>query len=176
MIKWHSLLGAAALMIASFGQASASTVMEEISVFYNVNPSIPSLDIANLSFSTGGSGNLFSGLGPFTTGVGQTVFGSGTLFTQTFSLDTSLTYTFSVGGTFSGSVFVTPTGGTQTFGVFNGASFATLSNVGANISPVPLPASFPLFALALISLVAFGYHSRRKGARLVAPIFDGVSA
>jgi hypothetical protein len=164
-------------MIASLGQASASTVMEEISVFYNVNPSIPSLNIANLSFSAGGSSNLFSGLGPFTTGVGQTVAGSGTLFTQTFSLDTSLTYTFSVGGTFSGSVLVTPpTGGSLTFGVFNGASLATLSNVGANVSPVPLPASLPLFALALISLVAFGYNSRRKGGRLVTPVSDGVAA
>lgn len=176
MNKWHSLLGAVALVVASLGQASASTVMEEISVFYNVNPSIPSLNIANLSFFTGASGNLFAGLGPSTTAAGQVVTGSGTLFTQTFALDTALTYTFSVGGTFSGSIFVTPTGGPQTFGVFNGASLATLSNVGANVSPVPLPASLPLFALALISLLAFGYHNRRKGAQLAAPIADGVSA
>lgn len=41
----------------------------------------------------------------------------------------------------------------------------SLGTFSVTVSAVPLPASFPLFALALISLAAIGYHASRKARR-----------
>jgi hypothetical protein len=59
---------------------------------------------------------------------------------------------------------------TSTNTTLNNGDF--IINIGAALSPVPLPAGFPLFAMGLIALGAFGYHSlrSRKNGELVGAV------
>ena len=160
MFKLLSFLGALALMMLPTGQASASSLTEELSIFYT---SPGPFTINNLFFGIGT--NLINlanrNPGPVTGGTNVS------LFSQSVTVDTSQKYTFSFGGTFAGSANdITITGTSQSFGAFQSPSGKfSIYLVGGNLSPVPLPASFPLFALALVCLAGFAYHTARAKRR-----------
>jgi hypothetical protein len=58
------------------------------------------------------------------------------------------------------SEIITAPAGSYTFAFNTGSDSLHLS-----VSAVPLPASFPLFALALVGLGMFGYHTARRSGR-----------
>jgi hypothetical protein len=177
MIGWRGLLGAISLLLMPLGSASAASLFD-ISISYI---SSTSFTLSDLSFSSPLTTNVFAG-SPYV--GGQFVAANPsvtpvTLVSVIAPLNTTDPFTFHFD--------VTPTGGTKN--VFNetlsvigasqgigATSFAGLTfyAVSVGVSSVPLPASFPLFALALICLAAFGYHTRRKAVRL-APKSDGIN-
>jgi hypothetical protein len=166
MRKLLGVFGVLALVASPVSHASAASISEELVVSYD-NLSNNFFTLSNFSFSSPSSGNLLSGVPG-----GSFGFGNGTLFDQIVTLDTSQTYTFAFNGSFPGGSFVggsslIPSGEPQSIGSFaqttNGGFSFYASSVA--LSPVPLPASFPLFALALIALGAFGYHTSRKSGR-----------
>jgi hypothetical protein len=170
-MKWSSFLGAVALLLASLGSASATSIFEDVLISYSSsNP----FTVSNLTFySLGDPGlNIFGG-SKYATSAGVSA-GSGSLLNQVVSLDTSQTYGFSFvasytspkSGAFISGGFLQPSESIQTFKSSSDFSSPTFSYaVQTAVSPVPLPASLPLFILALISLAAFGYHTRRKTIR-----------
>jgi hypothetical protein len=148
------LLGVLAIGISSIGQASAFSskvfpvtltgTSELLVLSYS---STVDFNLNSVSLSLGsppGPTNVLAGipgpLQPYTTAVGQTITnGSGTL-----------------------SEFITAPAGNYTF------FFDTTANgsISLSVSPVPLPAGFPLFAMALAGLGMLGYHVARTKSRL----------
>jgi hypothetical protein len=163
MVRRLHLLGVSAALLASVGSASAASILEDVSIISNSNTSFV---LADLSFSSPGGSNIFAGSKYATSGGASVPTGSLTLLDDKLFLDSAQTYTVSFDlNSHQESASLIPSTSSQTVGGFtvSGLSFTA---VGATVSPVPLPASMPLFILALVSLAAFGYHTRRKTARL----------
>ena len=170
MTRLLSLLGAFVLLIASFGQASATTsIDEEVVISYF---STGSFTLSDLSFSGSGLTNIFA-TSPYA-GSGQLVpSGGGILGEQTALLTLNQQYSVFATATFGNSSFnltgtFTPSDSFQFTSSSGSTSPLSLYTVSSSLSPVPLPASAPLFVLALISLAAFGYHTRRNTIRFAA--------
>jgi hypothetical protein len=157
-----NLLKGLGLLVAvgfcSTGQALASSVDEEIVITYS---SSAPFTLSSLSLTGGPTpGNLLSFTG------GSFGAGPGTAFMENIVLVAgdaySFSFTSSIGSGNASPIFASSTGvtggGAEVFG--NGASFAAT----ATLSPVPLPASFPLFAMALLSLGVFGYYKTRSNS------------
>jgi hypothetical protein len=144
MYKFLKLLGMLAVLTSSTGYASAATIQEDFIFSYSSNGSF---NLTSLSYSTGGVNQLTSS--PYTSsiaGPGNLLSGSGKL-SEIISVDTTKSYT-------SGYSILNATGNIQSFGV--------------TVSPVPLPASFPLFVTALLALGLVGYRSTRTNSRVAA--------
>ena len=172
MFKLLKGLGILAAVISTIGSASAATIFEDIDVTYSNSTSF-SLTSVSLVL-TGSSTNLlgsFSG-GPYS--------GSGTILNQVVQLTAGDSYTFSFGGhanpgpgngisgtatIFASTVPTSTSTNLNNPGVFN-------ITISAALSPVPLPSGFPLFAMGLIALGAFGYHSlrSRKNGEMTAAV------
>jgi len=154
MRKLLKVLGVLAIAISSIGQASAfsSSIFpvsltgtpEDVILSYS---STIDFNLNSVSLALGsppGPTNVLAGvpgqLLQFTTAAGATItHGAGTL-----------------------SEIITAPAGVYTF------FFNTTANQSLNltVSAVPLPAGFPLFAIALIGLGMFGYHAARTKSRL----------
>jgi hypothetical protein len=147
MYKLLKLLGVLAVVASSIGHSSASSISEDFVFSYTTNGSFT---LSNLSYSSPTSGNLLTGLSPYTSSSGGFLSGSGKL-SEIISVDSTQTYT----SDYSISHF---TGPTATFSV--------------SVSPVPLPASFLLFAMALFGLGLVGYHTAGGNK----PVFRSKSA
>ena len=145
MYKSLKILGVLVVVASATGHANASTLQEDFVFSWSTNGSF---NLSNLSYSSTSSGNLLSpGLSPYTTSVGGTLpSGSGHL-SEIISVDTTQSYTTN----YSVSNFT-----------------GNLSSFAVSVSPVPLPAGFPLFALALLSLGLLGCHSMRTNSRVAA--------
>ena len=153
MYKLLKSLGVVAVLMSSVGQASAfSTAVFPVSLtgspetFLLSYSSTAAFSITDLSLELGnpGSGpNLFAtNPGPFVPFTSSIVSVANTIISP---------LTGSISEVFSGPA------GNYTF------SFSTNATnfVSLGVSPVPLPASFPLFAMALIALGMLGYHTAR---------------
>jgi hypothetical protein len=153
MYKLLKVLGVLAAVVSSVGQASAfsSSVFpvtltgnpEDVMISYT---STTTFNLNSLSLELGSSapfgpnvllGIVGGSLTPFTSSTGANITGSGTL-----------------------SEIITAPAGSYTFAFNTGSDSLHLT-----VSAVPLPASFPLFALALLGLGMFGYHTARKSGR-----------
>jgi hypothetical protein len=144
MYKLLKLFGALAVVISSTHYAAADTLIQEDFVFsYNTNGSFT---LSQLSYSTSGGPNLLN-IAPFTFPGGGTILPGKGQLSEIITVDTSKSYT----SDYSVTNF---TGTTSSFGV--------------SVSPVPLPASFPLFAMALLGLGMFGYHTTRTNRPVAA--------
>jgi hypothetical protein len=144
MHKLLKVLGALAVLATSTNFASASTLQEDFIFFYDTNGSFT---LSNLSYSSPPGGNLLTSLAPYTSSGGGIIGpGAGSL-SQIISVDTTSSYV----SNYSVTNF---TGNTSSFSV--------------SVSPVPLPAGFPLFVMALLGLGLVGYHSSRTDRRIVA--------
>jgi hypothetical protein len=144
MYKLLKILGVLAVVTSSINYASATTLQEDFVFSYNTNGSFT---LSGLSYSSPPGGNLLTGLAPYTSaGGGPIAAGSGSL-SEIISVDTSRSYVsnYSVTG-FTGNV----------------------SSFRLSVSPVPLPAGFPLFVMALLGLGLFGYHTARTNRRVAA--------
>jgi len=148
MYRVVRLLGLLALVISSIGQASAVSIqispvtatgsLSDFTFSYSTAPSSP-FTLADLSLSAPSGPNLLGGtLATYTTPTGGNLSGTGTL-----------------------SEIISTTPGTQYTVSFDLAGGSLHSSVGAALSPVPLPASFPLFVMALIGLAMAGFYSAR---------------
>jgi hypothetical protein len=162
MKKVLKLLGFLALVAAPLNHASAASITEDLTFSYASNAPF-TIEPFNLAFQTFGSGNLLAGFTPAAS-YGP---GSGVVFNEIVTLNTADTYTLSftavfAGGSFNGGGSIVPNGTVQSIGSFS-APGATFYAAGVGLSPVPLPASFPLFAMALIGLGMFGFHKARAG-------------
>lgn len=139
MNKLTKYLGIISLVFSFISPSSAATLQEYLYTFsYNTTTGFT---LSNLSYSYSGGPNTLSGI--YTTaGGGVLGAGSGSI-SQLVSLDTSKSYisNYSVSGV---------GGKTASFGV--------------SVSTVPLPAGFPLFALAIFALGLVGYRTARKRA------------
>jgi hypothetical protein len=154
MYKFLKALGVLAAVVSSVGQASAfsSSIFpvtltgtpEEVLLSYTSNGTF---NLNSLSLELGSSApfgpNVLVGgsLTPFTSSTGADITGSGPL-----------------SGTLS--EIITAPAGSYTFAFTTGSDTLHFS-----VSAVPLPASFPLFALALVGLGMFGYHTARRSSR-----------
>jgi hypothetical protein len=138
MTKLLKLLGVLAVVTSSIGYASAATVQEDFVFSYSSNGSFTLSDLTYASTSTPNT-NLLT-LFPYTTATGGGLSGSGKL-SEVISVDTGTSY-------FSNYAITNATGNTQSFSI--------------SVSPVPLPAGFPLFVMALLGLGLFGYHTARS--------------
>jgi hypothetical protein len=153
MYKFLKVLGVLAAVISSVGQASAfsssifpvalSGSPEDVTISFT---STNTFNLNSLSLESGSSApfgpNVLAGvvggsLTPFTSSTGADINGSGSL-----------------------SEIITAPAGNYTFSFNTGSDSLRLT-----VSAVPLPASLPLFALALVGLGMFGYHAARKGGR-----------
>ena len=138
MRKLFWILSSVAVLAFSAAPACAATITEDF-VFSYTNPTGSSFTLSYLFYGTNPFGqNLLSEL---QTDVGKSFSGSGSL-SQLVTIDPSQTY-YSIAG-------------------ING----TVESYRVTVSAVPLPASFPLFGLALVALAVFGYRSRREVWRL----------
>jgi hypothetical protein len=145
MYKLVKLLGVLVVLASSMGHASAATLIENFIFSYSTNGSFT---LSNLSYtSTSAPGvNLLTVLSPYTTLVGGSLSGTGKL-SQYIAVDTTQNY-------LSNYNVSNATGNAQSFSIA--------------VSPVPLPAGFPLFAMALICLGVIGYHTARTNSRVSA--------
>jgi hypothetical protein len=142
MYKLLKLLGVLAVVTSSINYASASTLEEDFVFSYSTNGSFT---LSNLSYaSTPGGTNLLTSLSPYTSPIGGSLSGTGTL-SEFISVDTTKSYV-------SNYSVANATGQFQSFSV--------------SVSPVPLPAGFPLFAMALICLGLIGYRTARTTSRV----------
>jgi hypothetical protein len=157
MFKLLKVLGILAVVISSIGQASAfsgSTFpvsvtgsFQDVIVSYS---SATSFTLTDVSLQLGNPG----------AGTNFLVGGSGTL----------ASYTGTSGGPIAAgsgtlSEIISAPAGSYTF------SFSTTADrLSVAVTPVPLPASFPLFVMALIGLGMFGYHTSRKNGGLAARV------
>jgi hypothetical protein len=146
------LLGVAALVVSSVGQAYAFSISN-----FPVTATGAVSDFA-FTYSTGTPFTL-SGLSLFLPPSGGNLLG-GTL----------ATYTTPTGGSLSGSntlnEVISTTPGAQYELSYN-ITGSLPNSTFASLSAVPLPASFPLFVMALIGLGLVGYRSSR-GIDIVA--------
>jgi hypothetical protein len=154
MYKLLKSLGVLAVVVSCVGQASAfsSSVFpvtltggpEEFLLSYS---SSSSFSITDLSLELGNPGsppNLFA--------VSGTTFFPFTASTSSVGNTIISPLTGSLSEVFSGPA------GNYTFSYTTNAT----NSVSLGVSPVPLPASFPLFAMALMALGMFGYHTARS--------------
>jgi hypothetical protein len=149
MYKFFKVLGVLAVAISSVGQASASSFSvfpvtlsgspEDVTISFT---SSNTFNLNSLSLELGSSApfgpNVLAtggSLTPFTSSTGSDINGSGSL-----------------------SEIITAPAGSYTLAFNTGSDSFHFS-----VSAVPLPASFPLFALALIGLGV--YHTARKSGR-----------
>lgn len=144
MPKLLKILSVVAAVICIGGTASAASITEDFVFNYVSNTPFT---ITELSYSLAGSSNpnLLTGLQSYvTTNPATPVYlsGSGQL-SELISINPSANYVTTVG--------VNPAIATYT---------ATISAVSA----VPLPAGFPLFALAIVCLIGLGYKARRDAS------------
>jgi hypothetical protein len=149
MNKLLGVFGVLAAVVFSGGQASAfSSIVfpvslsgspEDVTVSYSSSLAFTLADLS-LAGPSPGATNILAGISgplqPFTTSGGQTI----------------------AGGTGSFSEVITAPVGAYTFSYDTNAT----NFVNFSVSAVPLPASFPLFAMALIGLGMFGYHKVRS--------------
>ena len=150
MYRSLKILGVLAVAISSISQASAfsSSVFPvcltggQEDFFISYSSSGP-FNLSNLSLESGSSGGT-----PNVFAVSGTTF-----FPYTGSSSAN-----NLSGTGSLSEVLSVPAGNYTFSYTTSAT----GSLSLGVSPVPLPASFPLFALALISLGIFGYHAARK--------------
>jgi hypothetical protein len=140
MNKLLKVLGIVAVVALASGQANASTLQEDFVFSWSTNGSFT---LADLSYSSPTSGNLLTG--PFTTTSGGFVPAGSGKFSELVSVDTNQSYTTN-----------------YTLSHFTG----NISNFNVSVSAVPLPASFPLFAMALlVGLGMLGYRTVRSNSR-----------
>jgi len=156
MYKTLRLLGILVLAALPVGHASAASITEDLVISYS---SPTNFSFSSLSFASPTSGNLLSGvsLGPYS-------LGSQTIFSGDVTLDTTQTYTFAFNtGTFSGTANLAPSSSTPSFALINTSGGGSLFQATASVSPLPtpLPASLPLFAMALFGLGMIGYCAAR---------------
>jgi hypothetical protein len=147
MYKLLKLLGVLAVVASSVDHASALSISaspifatqttEEFSFSWSGSTTF---SLSNLSFSSPPGPNLLTTLSPFTTS-GGTLSGSGKL-SEILSVTPGTPYTAAY--TINGSL---------------------PNSINVQLSPVPLPAAFPLFAMALLGLGLFGYHTARSNGR-----------
>jgi hypothetical protein len=165
---FSAFCSALVLAIVSCGNASASTLIDEdvqISYIGTIG-----FTLSQLSFSGPGVSNIFASsqyAGP----IGHSVSpGSGVLADQTAALILGDTYDiFAHGVLAGGGVFdlqgTVIASNDLAVRIGAGGNQFGITTVRGDVSPVPLPASFPLFALALLGLGALGYHSSRTKRR-----------
>lgn len=122
------------LLLPAVGGASAATLVEEQFTFSYSSTS--PFTLSSLSYASATSGNLLTTLSPFTTFQGGSLNGTGSL-TQNILVDPAQTY----------------------FANYSVSGQSSTVTTGFTVAPVPLPASFPLFALALVCLGLYGYKS-----------------
>jgi hypothetical protein len=153
MPKFIKLLGILAIVVSSITSAAAATFSAGLfpgtggtEDFVFSYTSTNSFTLSDLSLSGPGTGNLLAGtLLPFTTAMGGSLGGSpvsGTL-SEVVPTTAGMSYTASY------SINALPSG-----------------DISVSVSPVPLPASFPLFAMALIGLMVVGYRTARTNQQL----------
>jgi hypothetical protein len=168
MRKLLAGLGFLGLALTSVAPASASTIFEDIVVSYT---STQTFTLSSLSFAETGVSGATNLLGSYSGGTYNAP--SGTVLSETLELISGQSYTFSYVGSYLGnpltgsaSMFAgpTPTGG----GAFNFVNTGATFTVSSSISPVPLPASAPLFGLALLALGFFAYNSARAKKQLAS--------
>jgi hypothetical protein len=146
MFKLVKIIGVLAVMLTTVDRASAlSFTTSTTSIDYS---------ITNLSsFTINGDILFFTGFDPGSGGL------SG-LQTSTFTLLSGQNFSEVIAGFTAGGSYHT---------VFNGGGAGTPTSFA---EAVPLPAGFPLFAMALLVLGALGYvGTRKKGAAPEAEVF-----
>ena len=136
---------AAAAPLSSFtsgGSGTATGTSEDVVFSYSA---ASSFTLSGVTFSQPSTGNLLGGaFSPFITLAGNNLSGTGTL-SEIVSTTPGKAYSFS-----------------YTINPLANSTIAT----AVSVSAVPLPASFPLFAMALIGLGVIGYHRARANSRL----------
>jgi hypothetical protein len=149
------------LILGSASNAAAASITEQFTLFYT---SPGAFSISDLFFGIGSTNLIPAGNTDYTISTAGTKV---TLFSERLVLDTAQTYTFSGSYTFGSgssnqfslSVLAPTSSETHITGTTSdGINFYL---IGETLSPVPLPSSLPLFALALICLGAVGYYSRK---------------
>jgi hypothetical protein len=139
MSKLVKILGVLALLLTTVEQASAASFLDTIVAtastedFVVENLGPTSISLSGLFFSLNASGV------PNLLNTNSSVVPAGLSFSEVLN-------NLTVGATYN-------------------ASFTTSANplvVSVSLSPVPLPAGFPLFAMALLVLGSVGYFGMRK--------------
>jgi hypothetical protein len=175
---FSSVCGGLVLAIASFGTASAATLFEDIQITYQ---SSVGFTFSDLSFSGPGLLNIFSA-SPYagSSSVSASPTG-GILADQVALLTVGAKYSFTghadLGADHTFDLVGTIVAGNSFSSRFAGAGstpFSFTTVVAGTVSPVPLPASLPLFALALISLGTLVYHASRLPSQTSGMLSEAV--